>query len=492
MQNKKFLYRGHLIVGLVITFLLIGNITYAGNDGMPDISVSPSSYDFGSINVGSSSSPQIFTISNTGTSDLVIDSISITGGELITCAAIGCPVIDPSSFTIQNSSCLGQPIEPLSSCIVDVTFQPLSTGSKKIAALTIQSNDPDTPTLYSGLISGTGLMTDADNDGSLDLWEINNFGDLTTADATTDYDGDCLLDRDEYANSTDPKNADSDSDGMPDGWEVTYELRPLVDDSAWDRDRDGLTNRQEYEERTNPNPKIPDTTTTVTTITAGDIDGNGQDDIIVDYGPGFNLWKRMNNSGRQTRIYGQTAEIVTTGDMDGNGQDDIIVDYGPVVGLWVRMNNDGPQKLLHSLSPEIIACCDMDGNGQDDVIIDFGPEVGLWVLMNNGSTWTWLHSLSPEIIACCDMDGNGQGDVIIDFGPEVGLWVRMNNSSTWTWLHSQSPEIVATGDMDGNGQDDVIVDFGPEVGLWIRMNNSVWNAYYHFHLCVIGSVQTVH
>jgi len=33
MQNKKFQYRGYLIVGLVITFLLVGNINYADAQG---------------------------------------------------------------------------------------------------------------------------------------------------------------------------------------------------------------------------------------------------------------------------------------------------------------------------------------------------------------------------------------------------------------------------------------------------------------------------
>ena len=42
---------------------------------------------------------------------------------------------------------------------------------------------------------------------------------------------------------------------------------------------------------TTSNDTIPNNTTSIdSTITAGDIDGNGQDDVIIDYGPGNGIW----------------------------------------------------------------------------------------------------------------------------------------------------------------------------------------------------------
>ena len=94
--------------------------------------------------------------------------------------------------------------------------------------------------------------TPTDGDGISDAWEMDNFGDLTTADDTTDFDNDGLLDKDEYDNNTDPTNTDSDADGMHDGWEVTFGLDPLVNDSAGDKDGDGVTNGDEYTAGTDP------------------------------------------------------------------------------------------------------------------------------------------------------------------------------------------------------------------------------------------------
>ena len=110
----------------------------------PQISVSPSSYNFGVIYVGSSSSPQTLAVSNTGTEDLIISSsMSITGS-------------DSDQFTLQAGTCpsFTPTITSGSSCTVSVIFAPTSDGLKS-AALQIISNDSDSSPLNVSL-SGTG------------------------------------------------------------------------------------------------------------------------------------------------------------------------------------------------------------------------------------------------------------------------------------------------------------------------------------------------
>ena len=116
----------------------------------PNISVSPTSHDFGSVNVGSTSAAQAFTATNTGDADLVLGTLSITGA-------------DASEFGIQNDNCSGQTVAPSGTCIVNVVFSPTSTEVKS-ANLSISSNDPDTPTLNMAL-SGTGSCVKGDING---------------------------------------------------------------------------------------------------------------------------------------------------------------------------------------------------------------------------------------------------------------------------------------------------------------------------------------
>ncbi len=108
-----------------------------------NIIISPSPYDFGNVNIGSTSTPQTFTISNTGDADLTLGTITLTG-------------TDPTEFAIQNDYCSAQIISPAGDCTIDAVFVPTLDGAKS-ANLSIPPDDPYTPTLDVPL-SGTGVI----------------------------------------------------------------------------------------------------------------------------------------------------------------------------------------------------------------------------------------------------------------------------------------------------------------------------------------------
>ncbi len=205
-----------------------------------------------------------------------------------------------------------------------------------------------------------------------------------------------------------------------------------------------------------------------------DMDGNGKDEVIIDFGHLNGLWIRRDN-GTLARLDPVSPDILATGDIDGNGKNDVVIDFefGDFPGLWIFMNNSS-WVLLHNLSPLTMTIGDIDGGGKDDIIIDFGHGSDLWVYMNN-STWVKLHTLSTLTMTTGNIDGDagGKDEVIIDFGVPYGVWILMNNS-TWVKLHNLSPQAMITGDMDRSGKDDIIVDFGHGIGTWVYMNNSTW------------------
>jgi hypothetical protein len=111
---------------------------------------------------------------------------------------------------------------------------------------------------------------DSDGDRLSDFSEVITY---TTNPNTHDSDLDGVKDYDEiFTYATDPRNNDSDSDSMRDGWEVDMGLNPLVDDAGIDYDGDGLLNSEEY--RYNSNPLRYD----------GDNDGLSDFDEIHTYG----------------------------------------------------------------------------------------------------------------------------------------------------------------------------------------------------------------
>jgi hypothetical protein len=114
--------------------------------GIPDILVSPNSYDFGNVTIPNTSS-RTFTISNTGTGNLTIETITIGGAQA-------------SEFSLSTDTCSSRTISSSSSCTFQARFSPASVGSKS-ATVIIPSNDPDENPLNISLI-GTGVAIKPD------------------------------------------------------------------------------------------------------------------------------------------------------------------------------------------------------------------------------------------------------------------------------------------------------------------------------------------
>ncbi len=106
-------------------------VKLSGTAPPPKISVAPKAVNFGPVSAGSAFVKTV-TVKNNGISDLVIDSINITG-------------TDASDFS-QTSDCTAAPVQTGINCIISVEFKPASMG-KKTAMISITSNDPKKPTV---------------------------------------------------------------------------------------------------------------------------------------------------------------------------------------------------------------------------------------------------------------------------------------------------------------------------------------------------------
>ncbi len=99
----------------------------------PDINVNPTSLDFGSVLVNTSSSSQSVIVSNTGTANLTIGNLSI----------------DNANFTISSGNISGQTIIPGDSVVIRVIFTPIAAGLQA-GTMTIYSNDTDVDVALTG------------------------------------------------------------------------------------------------------------------------------------------------------------------------------------------------------------------------------------------------------------------------------------------------------------------------------------------------------
>ena len=239
-------------------------------------------------------------------------------------------------------------------------------------------------------------------------------------------------------------------------------------------------------------------------IAATDMDGNGIDEVIVDFGAPYGIWTRWNNA-TWAQLHPLTANSIITGDIDGNGRGDVIIDfptYGvfafmngtswvqihtlnaskmaitstgtlvmnfPGLGVWLRTKT-GTWSQLHTLNTTVFATGDFDGDAVPDVVLSW-PGVGVWVYSGLG-TWTKINNSDASNVAVGALDAGARDDMVLDF-PGQGVWAY-RNLSVWTQIKPYSAKSFLLANLNGNNVDDLVIDFGPSLGVWVYVDLATW------------------
>ena len=105
------------------------SVPLTGVGVLPAVTFSPLSLNFGDQGVGTTSRPQVTTLTNTGAGVLTLTSIGIKGAN--------------SGAFAQTNNCPGS-VPPNGSCQISVTFSPKATGTRK-AAVSVADNAHGSP-----------------------------------------------------------------------------------------------------------------------------------------------------------------------------------------------------------------------------------------------------------------------------------------------------------------------------------------------------------
>jgi hypothetical protein len=97
----------------------------------PAVTFSPASLDFGSRRLGTQSAAQAVVITNTGTADLNVGKVALTG-------------VDASDFSAQNT-CVGVAVAPGNTCTINVLFAPQQVTGPKTANVEITDDAAGSP-----------------------------------------------------------------------------------------------------------------------------------------------------------------------------------------------------------------------------------------------------------------------------------------------------------------------------------------------------------
>jgi hypothetical protein len=196
-----------------------------------------------------------------------------------------------------------------------------------------------------------------------------------------------------------------------------------------------------------------------------------KDDLLGSWSSG--VWSLNSDIGGWTNITTSIANQIAAGDMDGDGKADLVVDLSGS-GLWVKYSSTGQWQFIAS-SPTWIAVGDYSGDGKADL-------AGIWsglIWLRDSAIGSWTPGTSGATqIALGDMDGDGKADLIENL-PSSGVWVTYSSTGVWTNLSADSATFITEGDFNGDGKDDLagiwsdVVKWRDSVtGSWTQINTS--------------------
>jgi hypothetical protein len=223
-------------------------------------------------------------------------------------------------------------------------------------------------------------------------------------------------------------------------------------------------------------------------VRVGDVNGDGKDDIINFIGDGQVFvalsdgteFGDFYNSSKWHNFFGLSDQQVRAGDVDGDGKDDIISFRGDGQ-VFVALSdgerfgdfyNSSKWHNFFGLSDQQVRVGDVNGDGKED-IINFIGDGQVFVALSDGkrfgdfynsSKWHNFFGLSDQQVRVGDVNGDGKDD-IINFIGDGQVFVALSdgkrfgdakNSNQWHNWSGLTDQQVAVGDVDNDGKNDII------------------------------------
>jgi len=215
----------------------------------------------------------------------------------------------------------------------------------------------------------------------------------------------------------------------------------------------------------------------------GDLDGDGKADPAV-FRPGTNEWLFLRSSTNYSTsaaiTWGLSGDRPVPGDYDGDGKTDPTV-FRPSTGQWFVLNSSTnfttSTTTAWGSGTDTPVPADYDGDGKTDRAV-FRPSDGTWYILQS-STGTPRHvpwGTSTDVPVRGDFDGDGKNDVAV-FRPSDGTWYIIKSSSgiaiAVQW--GTGTDLTVPADYDGDGRTDVAV-FRPSDRTWYILQSSTGTA----------------
>jgi hypothetical protein len=444
-------------------------MTLSGTGTGVGVGFSPTSITFPDQALGSSSSAQTVTLTNTGNLPLALTSIAITGSN--------------SGDFAQTNTC-GSTVGAGANCAIKVTFTPVALGSRT-GAITITDNALDSPQTVS--LTGTGVNpvpfvnqpltpTSVAPGGSGFTLTVN--GTDFAPGATVDWNGVALATTSvsgEKLTATVPA-ANIASPGM--AWVTVVNPGPA------------LISNVIFFSVTTSTPAVTFSNASGSPIAAGaypvsiavgDFNGDGKLDLAVANQAGKNLTILLGNGdgtftpAASSPSTGDGPFSIAVGDFNGDGKLDLAVANLSDNTVTILLGNgDGtftPAAASPSTgtAPMAVAVGDFNGDGKLDLAVANSGSNNVTILLGNGDGTFTPAAASPGTgngpsgLAVGDFNGDGKLDLAVTNQNSNNVTILLGNGDgTFTPAASSpstgyGPLSIAVGDFNGDGKLDLAV-----------------------------------
>lgn len=186
-----------------------------------------------------------------------------------------------------------------------------------------------------------------------------------------------------------------------------------------------------------------------------------------------------------TRGYAQftgTPSATAAGDVDGDGRDDVVVvTSGNEQQLYVFYQRAaGPESASAPTSPAgssdkgvSTAVCDVDGDGRNEILVGYAAgDLGIYKPGSDGrpALWRTLAGIGSATVLCTDVDGDGLSDVITTGKSGVTMQVLLQRAGALVEEGSYADNVQLgahdVGDIDGDGKTDLVFFDAAKGGLF--------------------------